>query len=533
MCGAAGECECEPRRPPELGGRASAIGCGDEYCAALTPSGCVAWGGPQLGAAPRLVVPTLHARKLACAARRVLCLESDGGLVLSSALDGHTELTDLAASVAPTAAATPTAAHGRGHTRTYEYDAAVDERSVTRLPPPAGQRYVDVAGGSSLYAALTETGEVVVFGDGAQPVPLPTLRAVSHFSGGPTHLLAIDTRGQLCRLGAAIQAAGGQAALPLVRAAAECAAVERMLAAQLRHVAIEHIAIGAGGHLAALTADAASPPPSPMPPSPIPPSPVPPSSMPPPPHAHAAPPPPPAPSHAATGMPPPPPPPLASHGAWPPATPMMAPLPSPTPAAMREAQLDAWRSGRASAALPSLHGRDATPDVHRTPPDGRWTDVRTRSAGGVGWDAYPRGSYASPGGDGGDGSAAAAAAAAAAAEEAAALERLSISVSRSAAHSPQSGGSSGESLQRSLAEALALSNALRRQLHTRTSEAAEAERRQLEAARAHADEAARTAHAANQVAAQVQARYLHSVARTRDRRQGCSSAAARTRDERQ
>ena len=56
MCGGAmAECDVEPRLQPDLGGRASAIGCGDEYCAALTPNGGVAWGGPQLGASHLLV----------------------------------------------------------------------------------------------------------------------------------------------------------------------------------------------------------------------------------------------------------------------------------------------------------------------------------------------------------------------------------------------------------------------------------------------------------------------------------------------
>ena len=64
MCGAAGELELEPTRQPELGGRASAIGCGDEYCAALTPNGGVAWGGAQLGASCSTVLPAPAAFKL-------------------------------------------------------------------------------------------------------------------------------------------------------------------------------------------------------------------------------------------------------------------------------------------------------------------------------------------------------------------------------------------------------------------------------------------------------------------------------------
>ena len=189
MCGSTVECDIVPRRQPELGGRPSAIGCGDEYCAALTPAGGVAWGGQQMGAVARLVVAAAGASSIACGARRLLLVDARGTAHLSAPLDGHRYLNDLAASATPTAAATPT-------TRKPGAPAAYDEAVI--LPPPPGQRFIDVAGSSSLYAALTSSGEVVCFGDAAVLVPLPALSGVvRRFAGGPSHLLGLDLSGRL------------------------------------------------------------------------------------------------------------------------------------------------------------------------------------------------------------------------------------------------------------------------------------------------------------------------------------------------
>ena len=98
--------------------------------------------------------------------------------------------------------------------------AATSEPAVL-IPPPAGERFVDVAGGSGLCAALSTSGVVCVFGDSASVVPLTGLRGVTHFSGAPSHVLALDVDGRLCRLSAAIESCGDRNALPLMQPATQ------------------------------------------------------------------------------------------------------------------------------------------------------------------------------------------------------------------------------------------------------------------------------------------------------------------------
>ena len=63
------------------------IGCGDAYCAALTPQGALAWGPAPLGGQAALAVPCVRAQLLACAPRRLLVLGSQGEVRLSRLLD--------------------------------------------------------------------------------------------------------------------------------------------------------------------------------------------------------------------------------------------------------------------------------------------------------------------------------------------------------------------------------------------------------------------------------------------------------------
>ena len=229
MCGTPGECVDAPRRQADLGGRASAIGCGDDFCAALTPSGAMAWGGPQLGCYARMVVAASSASKLSCASRRVLLVDAHGCVIMSSTIDSSSSSTPIP---------------GR------------DTRPMLIVPPNAsgGERFVEVAGGPSMCACLSSGGEVYVFGETGELVPLHELRGVVRFTGGPSHILAVDASSRLVRLSAAVQSTASAAALPLLRAAAEGAAIEKLLIAQLRGVSPTQACVGGGGHFLALSA---------------------------------------------------------------------------------------------------------------------------------------------------------------------------------------------------------------------------------------------------------------------------------------
>ena len=185
-----------PRASPNLGGPASAICCGDEFCAALTPAGAVAWGGPLLGGGSntpaQLVVHAPGATRLASGAYRLVVLDASGAAIhLLAVLDARTQSADPQAAARVVAPANPTA------------------------------RFIDVGGGGSLFAALSSDGEAFVFGDAGALVPVPSIGGVAHFTAAPAHLLAVDSHGRLCRLCAALQASASSNALPLLTAAAE------------------------------------------------------------------------------------------------------------------------------------------------------------------------------------------------------------------------------------------------------------------------------------------------------------------------
>ena len=189
MCGAS-ECDPIPRKQAFPGGRASAIGAGDEYCAALTPAGAVAWGGPRLGSTPSLVVPSPGAARLACGAHRLLLINAQGAAHLSGPLDN---------SSTHTGTATSSASHAviRAHDNS---------------------RFIDVGAGASLYATLSSTGRVHVFGDSGTPLVLPDVVSVARFTGSPAHVLAVDTHGRLTKLAGALHNLSSRAeVLPLQR----------------------------------------------------------------------------------------------------------------------------------------------------------------------------------------------------------------------------------------------------------------------------------------------------------------------------
>jgi alpha-tubulin suppressor-like RCC1 family protein len=129
-CG--GESSLLPRRKVELTGQGvMQIGCGDAYCAALTPQGASAWGAPPLAGTAALVVPCLEGRALACAPRRLLVLGAQGELRLSRLLD-------------QSAAAQP----------------ATAPAAAPLLPPTPGERFCRLGAGARFCAALSTAGEV-------------------------------------------------------------------------------------------------------------------------------------------------------------------------------------------------------------------------------------------------------------------------------------------------------------------------------------------------------------------------------------
>ena len=219
--------------------------------------GAVVWGGSLAHDGAQLAISSPNGVRLACSASRALLADADGIVHLSA---------DLSA----------TGGGGAGSRRPLKAATASSVGPSTVIAPPLGHRFVEVGGGGGggnggLYAALSSTGDVFVFGDAAaEPLLLPALVSrVATFSGGPSHLIALDHAGQVARLSSALQASAASAALPLLPQAADGVAIERMLCASLRGAPTLQVSVGGGGHVAAIIADDPPlhrPPPPPLPP---------------------------------------------------------------------------------------------------------------------------------------------------------------------------------------------------------------------------------------------------------------------------
>ena len=138
-CGAPGACSLLPRRQEELSGQGVLqLGCGDAYCAALTPQGACAWGTAPLSGEARLMVPCVRAQLLACAPRRLLVLGAQGELRLSQLLDEPQPTPSNAAAAATT---------------------APPQLPPPLLPPTPGERFSRLGAGARFCAALSTSGE--------------------------------------------------------------------------------------------------------------------------------------------------------------------------------------------------------------------------------------------------------------------------------------------------------------------------------------------------------------------------------------
>ena len=229
-CGWGGAPRLVPTPEGALGGAAATqIGCGDAFCAALTPSGVWAWGG-VFGAdgAPSEVLRAAGARQLACAPGGVLVLGAAGELHLA-----------LPPPAAPRALA---------------------------LRRPPGERFERIGGGAGFCAALAASGAVYVVAPAPAAALVPIadrrLRGAARFVGAPAHALAVDGGGAVLPLAHAVHESTAAAALPLVRAAGEGAALERTLQATAGALGLRCAQLAVGGaHLALLASAGDAPPP--------------------------------------------------------------------------------------------------------------------------------------------------------------------------------------------------------------------------------------------------------------------------------
>ena len=257
-CGAPGACSLLPRRQQELSGQGVLqIGCGDAYCAALTPQGAFAWGPAPLGGQATLAVPCVRAQLLACAPRRLLVLGSQGEVRLSRLLD-EPQPTFPRATAAAAAAAV----------------AAPPQLPPPLLPPTPGERFSRLGAGARFCAALSTSGEVYVLltgggggggggsGGGAAvpaPVRVPLARGMRRFVGGPAFALGVGADGSVLSLCEMLRRTNSPSVVAALQGAAEGAALERLLASQLAGLELAQLAVGSG-FLVALASPARDPP---------------------------------------------------------------------------------------------------------------------------------------------------------------------------------------------------------------------------------------------------------------------------------
>ena len=215
-------CEPVPRLQVGIEGRLAQLGCGDSFCAALTDAGVFVWGAPRQES-PYLLCRGSGMRALSCGASSIACLGPEGEAYV-----------------------TPPVLGVEG--RSIGFPLAID---VVQVRASCGKPFVRLGSGAEFAAALTAEGRVYVFTHAIAPLLLHGMRGTVAFLGSPAHVLAVDADGRLLHLAGAVQASSSQLALPLLRGAAEGAALERLLQVQLLKSPIEQLAVG-GNHLAAL-----------------------------------------------------------------------------------------------------------------------------------------------------------------------------------------------------------------------------------------------------------------------------------------
>ena len=259
-CGAPGACSLLPRRQEELSGQGVLqIGCGDAYCAALTPQGAFAWGPAPLGGQATLAVRCVRAQLLACAPRRLLVLGSQGEVRLSRLLDEPQPTFSRATATATAAAAAAAAAV-----------AAPPRLPPPLLPPTPGDRFSRLGAGARFCAALSTSGEVYVLltgggggsgGGAAVPAPLrvPLARGMRRFVGGPAFALGVGADGSVLSLCEMLRHTNSPSVVATLQGAAEGAALERLLASHLAGLELAQLAVGSG-FLVALASPARDPP---------------------------------------------------------------------------------------------------------------------------------------------------------------------------------------------------------------------------------------------------------------------------------
>ena len=243
-CGAPGACSLLPRRQAELSGQGVLqIGCGDAYCAALTPQGAYAWGPAPLSGEAALAVPCGRAQLLACAPRRLLVLGAQGEVRLSRLLDEPQPTFPRAATAAAAAVVAP------------------PQLPPPLMPPTPGERFSRLGAGARFCAALSTSGEVYVLltggngggggsgsGGAAVPAPVrvPLARGMRRFVGGPAFALGVGADGSVLALCEMLRHTNSPLVVATLQGAAEGAALERLLVTQLAGLDLAQLAVGSG-----------------------------------------------------------------------------------------------------------------------------------------------------------------------------------------------------------------------------------------------------------------------------------------------